>query len=285
MSLNQDESVRIAICQIDVKRGDVRHNADKMLWWLEHAAKAGARLVIFPECALNGYMFHSKEEAAQNAVSLSHPVILDLAAAVRALGVYLLFGLLETAESGENSLYNSALLMGPDGIIGRYRKTHLPILGVDRYVTAGDSLPIFTLPFARIGILICYDLRFPEAARTLALHGADILIVPTNWPEGAESSPEFITRARAWENRVFLAACNRVGIEEGAKFIGNSQMVTPGGIITAQADGESETMLTADIFPVQARNKRVIIRPGEFEMDPIGGRRPELYLIKLEDGN
>src|SRR5207244_4015317 len=121
------------------------------------------------------------------------------------------------------------------------------------------------------GILICYDVRFPEAARTLTLRGADVLIVPTNWPEGAESAPEFLTRARAWENRVYVVACNRVGVEKGTRFIGRSQIVAPDGRFLAQADGESETILYGDIDPNQARQKRVVIQPGVFELDPVGG--------------
>ena len=120
-------------------------------------------------------------------------------------------------------------------------------------------------------------MRFPEAARALTLRGADVIVVPTNWPEGAESSPEFLTRARAWENRVYVAACNRVGEERGARFIGRSQIISPDGQFLAQADGTSETMLVAEIDPALARRKRIVIQPGEFELDPIGGRRPELY--------
>ncbi len=162
-------------------------------------------------------------------------------------------------------------------MVACYRKCHLPVLGVDRYVGRGEGLPVIELPFARIGVLICYDIRFPEAARSLALRGADMIVVPTNWPQGAESSPEFLTRARAWENRVYVAACNRVGVECGVRFIGRSQVVSPDGAFVAQADGESEVVLTAMIDPAQARRKKLVFSPGVFELDPVGGRRPELY--------
>src|SRR5262249_14422678 len=155
----------------------------------------------------------------------------------REQNVYAIVGLLERAG---DTLYNSAFVAGPTGLVACYRKCHLPVLGIDRFVGRGDSLPVIDLPFARIGILICYYVRFPEGARPLTLRGADVLVVPTNWPEGAESAPEFLTRARAWENRIYVAACNRVGCEEGTRFIGRSQIVAPDGKILAQADGESE---------------------------------------------
>jgi predicted amidohydrolase len=272
--------MKIALVQIDPKRGNREANRAAILTRLEEAAAAGAQLVIFPECALSGYVYESAEEAVPASETVPGETSEQLLEACRRLGVYAVVGLLE--REGK-TLYNAAFIAGPEGLIANYRKTHLPVLGIDRYVGRGDCLPVYDLPFGRIGLLICYDLRFPEAARTLTLKGADIIIVPTNWPEGAESSPEFLSRARAWENRVFVAACNRVGVEEGVRFIGRSQVVTPGGVIQTEADGSSETILYAEIEPEQAREKRLIIRPGAFELDPVWGRRPELYSTLLPD--
>jgi predicted amidohydrolase len=267
-------SFRVAAVQMDPKLGDRAANRGAMLAHLEAAASQGAHLVVFPECALSGYVYGSAAEASPAAETVPGETSEAFATACRRLNLYAIVGLLE--REGE-TLYNSAFVVGPEGLIACYRKCHLPVLGIDRYVGKGDALPIIELPFARIGILICYDVRFPEAARSLALRGADALIVPTNWPEGAESSPEFLTRARAWENRVYVVACNRVGVEQGTRFIGRSQIVAPDGTFLAQADGASETCLIADVDPALARQKRVIIRPGEFELDPVGGRRPDLY--------
>jgi predicted amidohydrolase len=288
MSAETSALFRIAVAQIDPQWGDRAANRQTILERLETAAQHGAQLVVFPECALSGYVFHSAEEALPAAETVPGETAEVLAAACRRLGIYTLYGLLEV-DRGQpiqkpapdtrppTSLYNSAALVGPEGVIAVYRKTHLPVLGVDRYVCAGDALPVLDLPFARIGVLICYDMRFPEAARTLALRGADVIIVPTNWPEGAESAPEFLTRARAWENRVYLAACNRVGTERGTRFIGRSQIVTPDGRFLAEADGSAETILYGEIDPAQARRKKLIFEPGVFELDPVGGRRPDLY--------
>jgi predicted amidohydrolase len=270
------EPFRIALVQMDPHLGDRAGNRRVILERIAEAARAGARLVVFPECALSGYVYDSAEAALPAAETVPGETTEAVAALCRQENIYAIVGLLEH-DTASGTLYNSAFVAGPTGLIANYRKCHLPVLGIDRFVGTGDALPVLTLPFARIGILICYDVRFPEAARTLALRGADVLIVPTNWPEGAESAPEFLTRARAWENRFYVAACNRVGIEEGTRFIGRSQVVAPDGTFLAQADGLSETILYADIRPADARRKRLVITPGVFELDPVGGRRPELY--------
>ncbi len=266
----------MAIVQMDPQLGDVASNLQQVSRRLEEAAQAGSDLVIFPECALSGYVYHSAEEARPSAVTRQDKVIAELQRVCTANNIYTVVGLLE-ADENNGALYNSAVLSGPSCPCQWYRKCHLPVLGVDRYVERGALLPVFDLPFGRIGILICYDVRFPEAARTLALHDIDLLVVPTNWPEGAESAPEFLTRARAWENRIYVAACNRIGIERGTRFIGRSQVVAPDGSLLAQADGATETILYADLDVRQARQKKIVFEPGVFELDPVGGRRPDLY--------
>jgi predicted amidohydrolase len=269
------EVFKLAIFQMDPKIEELDRNRRLILVGIERAADAGAKLVVFPECALSGYVFDSAGAAAPSAETVPGPTTEAVANACRKHGIHAIVGLLE--RDGD-TIYNSAFVAGPEGLIANYRKCHLPILGIDRFVGQGQDLPIYDLGFARIGILICYDVRFPEAARSLAVRGADVIVVPTNWPEGAESAPEFLTRARAWENRVYVAACDRVGHERGARFIGRSQIVAPDGKILAEADGVSETMLSAEIDPEFARRKRIVIKPGEFELDPVLGRRPELYV-------
>jgi predicted amidohydrolase len=266
----------LAVVQMDPRLGDTHRNTDAILVGIAEAARTGAKAAIFPECALTGYVVDSIDQARAIAIPLHGGPLVAISAACRQHNLYAIIGALELDVETQD-VYNSAWLVGPDGLVGCYRKTHLPVLGVDRFVTPGDSLPVFDLPFARVGVLICYDLRFPEAARALALDGADLIAVPTNWPEGAESAPEFLTRARAWENRVYIAACNRIGTERGVRFIGRSQIVSPDGRYLATADENAAHILTAEIVPAQARNKRLVIRAGEFELDPVGGRRPDLY--------
>ncbi|HLJ57387.1 MAG TPA: carbon-nitrogen hydrolase family protein [Chthonomonadaceae bacterium] len=264
----------LAVVQMDPRIGDRERNRAAIIDGIGRAAAAGATLVVFPECAISGYVFASAEDAMPSAETVPGESTEAVAEACREHDVHATVGLIE--RDGD-TLYNSAFVAGPRGLIASYRKCHLPVLGIDRFVGRGAELPIIELPFARLGILICYDVRFPEAARSLAVRGADVIVVPTNWPQGAESAPEFLTRARAWENRVYVAACNRVGEERGTRFIGRSQIVAPDGAILAQADGASEAMVTATIDPEFARRKRLVIKPGEFELDPLWGRRPELY--------
>ncbi len=264
----------VAVVQMDPKIGDLAANRAAILAGIANAATSGANLVVFPECALSGYVFDSAAAAMPASESVPGETTEAVVEACRRHNIFAIVGLLERER---NDLFNSAFVAGPNGLVANYRKCHLPVLGIDRYVGAGQDLPIIELPFARIGILICYDIRFPEAVRSLTLRGADVIVVPTNWPEGADSAPEFLTRARAWENRVYIAACNRVGSERGTRFIGRSQIVAPDGTFLAQADGMSETMLIAGIDPALARQKKLVIKAGEFELDPIGGRRPELY--------
>jgi predicted amidohydrolase len=262
---------------MDVEIGRIDANLDRALAKLHKAAQNGAELVIFPECALSGYCFRSLEEAAPYALAWPGDFWKALHDSCRALEVTAVIGFLE-AYRGQ--YHNSALLHGPlaDGRDGAvYRKTHLPTLGLDRFITPGAQLVTCQTPRGVIAPLICYDIRFPEAARVLGLQGADIIALPTNWPEGAESSPDFITRARAWEGRVYVLAANRVGVERGRRFIGRSQIVAPTGEILAEAGGSEETILYADLDLSLPRRKRIVIEPGEWELDITGDRRPELY--------
>ncbi|MCX6358815.1 MAG: carbon-nitrogen hydrolase family protein [Armatimonadetes bacterium] len=272
----------VAAVQMDVRLGDVAGNAERALAWLERAACLGAELIVLPEAALSGYCFASRDEAAPHALAQDAEPLPRFAARCAELGVTGVLGFLEAAPGGR--VYNSACIAMPSGEVATYRKTHLPTLGVDRFLSKGDRLPVFDAPWGSLGCLICYDVRFPEPARVLALKGADVLAVPTNWPEGAESTPDFVLRARARENRVFVVAADRVGVERGRRFIGRSQIVDATGRVLAEAGGEEETILTAQIDPAEARRKRIVIEPGEWEQDSVGDRRPELYgLLEATD--
>ena len=273
--------VTVAGIQFDPKIGLVRENRIRILGLIDEVAAQGAKLVVFPECALSGYVFDDMDEARLASERVPGPSTQALAATCKELGVYAIVGMLE--DAGE-TIYNSAVLCGPQGVVGIYRKTHLPFLGVDKMTGLGpDPYRVFDAPFGRIGMLICYDLRFPEAARCLALDGADIIAVPTNWPQGADVAPDFIAPTRAMENRVFIVAVNRAGTERGASFIGKSQIIDPSGQRLAMAQTTDETILTATFDPTLARQKRLVIEPGVFEMDTVGDRRPELYRRIVED--
>lgn len=266
---------RIAAIQMDVRFADKAFNLDRIAGFVAQAAAQGAGLAIFPECAIPGYCFESLAEALPHAEALPGPATERLAAESRRHGCFIVTGLLERA--GE-SLFNACVLVGPEGLLATYRKIHLPFLGVDRFTTPGDR------PFAvteagpvRLGMNICYDGAFPESARSLALAGADLVVLPTNWPPKSECAAQCLTNARAMENSIFYAAVNRVGTERGFTFIGHSRVCDPNGATLATADHQNEQILYADIDPALARDKRLVRVPGKHEVNRIGDRRPEMY--------
>jgi predicted amidohydrolase len=271
--------MRVAVAQIEPALAENERNLDACLARMEEAAAAGAELLVLPECAIPGYMFDSLEEAMPFAEEIPGPSTEALVGACRKLGMHVVCGLLE--RDGE-LLRNAAVLVGPDGLIGTYRKTHLPFLGVDRFVTPGEELAVHDTPLGRIGVEICYDLRFPEVTRTLALRGADIVAHPTNFPMAAKVQTEVITRARAAENRIFLLTANRVGKERWGEFCGWSQIVDPYGKRLAEAGEREEALLVAEIDLELARDKDYVI-PGEYELYLFRDRRPELYGLLVEE--
>src|SRR5438874_2347166 len=236
--------MRVAVAQTEPKLGEKERNLEACLARLEEAAAAGAQLLVLPECAIPGYMFDSGDEAMPYAEEIPGPTTEALAEACRRLDVYAVCGLLE--RDGD-VIHNAAVLVGPESLIGSYRKTHLPFLGVDRFVVPGEELPVFETPLGRIGLEICYDLRFPEVTRTLALNGADIVAHPTNFPMAAKVQTEVITLARAAENRVYLLTANRVGKERWGEFCGWSQIVDPYGRRLTEAGETEEALLVADV--------------------------------------
>jgi predicted amidohydrolase len=267
---------KIAAVQMDCKLANRAHNLGVMRERLRQAAGQGARLVVFPECALCGYCFTSKAEGWEQAETLPGPASDALAADCASLGVWAVMGMLERA--GRDQLFNACALVGPGGLAGTYRKVHLPFLGVDRFTTPGDRpFAIHDLGGLRIGINICYDSSFPESARVLAVLGADLVVLPTNWPTGARSTMCYLVPARALENHVYYAAVNRVGEERGYRFIGNSRLIAPDATVLAGGSEDREEILYAEIDPAVARAKRLVKIPGEYEVDRVRDRRPEFY--------
>src|SRR5712691_139507 len=271
--------MRVAVAQLEPQLGAKERNLEACLARLDEAATAGAELLVLPECAIPGYMFDSAEEAMTFAEKIPGPSTEALAESCRRLRIHAVCGLLE--RDGDQ-LRNSAVLVGPDGLLGSYRKTHLPFLGVDRFTVPGDQLPVYDTPLGRIGLEICYDLRFPEVTRALALKGADLVAHPTNFPMAARVQTELITVARAAENRIYLLTANRVGKERGGEFCGWSQIVDPYGRRLAEAGETEKALLVAEVDVELARDKNYVV-PGEYELYLFGDRRPELYGALVEE--
>jgi predicted amidohydrolase len=266
---------KIACAQIDCRIGDVASNRAKVIDRIREAAEQGAKLVILPECAITGYAFESLEEAAGFAEPLHGPTAGAIARACEEAGVYAIVGFIEKDGS---RYFNAAMVAGPEGIRGSYRKVHMPYIGADRFLTPGDRpFEVFDLSIGKVGVLICYDVSFPEASRSLKLMGAELIALPTNWPPGASRNPDFALNGRAMENHVNFAATNRVGVERGWPFIGRSKVVDFNGDSLAEADPEAEQMLVVEIDFQQANNNKIVNVAGSYEIDRIADRRPEFY--------
>ncbi len=265
-------------CDPQIARPDA--NLEMIAAWAAQAATAGASLAIFPECAITGYCFDSREEAMQFAESIPGPATAALERIAQQSNLHLIAGMLERAD---DHLFNAAVLVGPNGLIGSYRKIHLPFLGVDRFTDHGrNGFPVFDTSLARIGVNICYDCSFPESSRVMMLAGADLIALPTNWPEsGGCAIPDFVVPTRALENRVYYAAINRVGTERRDRFIGRSSIVDPTGKTLAAA-GEGEQMLLAEINPALARDKHIVRVPGEHEVNRLKDRQPDQYGLLVQ---
>jgi predicted amidohydrolase len=267
--------MKIAGVQMDVAFKDASKNLARMAAFLKETSANGASLTVFPECAATGYCFESLDEARPFAQPIPGPATTAIQAACAAVGKTAVFGMLEL--NGER-VFNAAVLVGPAGVIGSYRKVHLPYLGVDMFTTHGDR------PFAvhdagglKVGMTICYDAAFPEASRCLAIQGAELICLPTNWPPGSENTACSVINARALENAVYFIAVNRVGTERGFEFIGRSRIADPSGATLAEAKSLSEEVLYAEVDPERARRKHILRVKDKHEIDRLADRRPEMY--------
>lgn len=275
MSQAEPQTVKVAGVQCDPKLGDLAANLDVILAKTREAASQGAKLVVFPECALSGYGFPDRATALKHAQPIPGPATEAVGQRCRELGVHVVFGLLEADGS---RLFNACVLVGPGGVVGSYRKIHLPFLGVDAFADPGDRpLEVFDIGPIKVGMHICYDGAFPETGRVLALLGADLLILPTNWPTHSECAAEHMVPCRAFESVVYMMAVNRVGEESGFRFIGHSSVANPQGKVLAATSPDREEIFYADIDPAIARQKLIVRVPGKHQVDRIGDRRPGFY--------
>jgi predicted amidohydrolase len=267
--------IRVAAVQMEPKLMQTRYNLDVIIANIDTAIDEGAKLIVFPECAVSGYMFTSLDEALPYMDTVPGTSTREVGAFAHEYNVYIILGLLE--KDGDRH-FNTSLLIGPEGIIGKYRKIHLPYLGIDRFIDKGDlPFKVYTTPIGNIGMHICYDCNFPECARVMSLMGADILTLPTNWPEGRGKIAEHVVTCRAYENKVNFIAANRTGVERGTKFIGLSRIIDTRGDIVAAATNDSEQIVYGDISISEARQKQVVFKAGEFEINFFADRRPQYY--------
>ncbi len=272
--------MKIAGVQMDIALGEIERNLAKIGDALQETARAGAQLTVFPECTLTGYCYRSLEEALPHAESVPGPATDRITHLCRRGGSHAVVGLL---ESDGDRLFNAAVLVGPDGVVGSYRKIHMPFLGIDRFATPGDRpFHVDTVETTVVGMNICYDVSFPESARCMTLLGADLVCLPTNWPPGAQCVAECTISCRSLENAVYFLAVNRVGIERGVTFIGQSQFCAPDGEVLYRADREGEEIFYGEVDPTRSRRKHIVRIPGQHEIDRLADRRPDMYRLLTE---
>jgi predicted amidohydrolase len=240
-------------------------------------ASIDAQLVVLPELFNTGYQFVSMQEMDSLAEGIpSGDTCRAMISLARDRDMFLVFGL---AEKDGTRFYNSAVLVGPDGFIGKYRKTHLFFEEKDFFSPGNTGFNVYDIGLARIGIMICFDWWFPEAARALALGGADIICHTSNLVlPHCQKAMEI----RALENGLFAITANRVGTEsrggkEPLTFTGESQIVDNSGKIRVKMSVIETGFAWAEIDPEEARNKSISSRNDRF-ID----RRPEYYSIIID---
>jgi predicted amidohydrolase len=253
---------------MNVQAGDPEANFAELERLLERAAAGPEKpdVIVAPEMWNTGYALDRIGELADPEGRRTREMI---ACFCRRHRVHVLAG--SIAERAGDGVRNVAYMFGRDGrIVCRYAKMHLfPLMDEPRHLTAGDSVGRFALEGTEAGIMICFDLRFPELTRRLVLEGVRVLLVPAQWPHPRMHHWRTLLQARAIENQIWVVGCNRVGESGGTRFFGHSMVVDPWGEVVAEA-GEEETILTARIDPgaVDEARKRLPV----WEC-----RRPELY--------
>jgi predicted amidohydrolase len=238
--------MKTALVQMDIVYGDVEANHAKARAFIDEGLSRGAELFVFPELWTTGYKLDEIKDMAE---SLEGMTIAMLSRIARENGVHIVAG--SIPELSDGKIYNTACAIGKDGrIVGRYRKIHLiGLMAEDRYLSPGDEKCLFHIDSMAAGIIICYDLRFPELPRALALQGARILFVPAEWPSVRGNHWRMLNIARAIENQTFVIAVNRVGSDPDNAFFGHSLVVDPWGEIVVEGSETKEELLIADIDP------------------------------------
>jgi len=277
MTKGIESAVRIGCCQIEPKVGRKQENVEKTILFAEEAAEGGADIILLPELANTGYVFETRSEAFELSEEVPKgETVQAWESFARKQKAYLVAGI---SEREEGRLYNSSVLIGPDGYIGKYRKLHL----WDReklFFEPGDlGLPIFHTPFGRLAMYICYDMWFPELARIYALLGVDAILNVTNWVASENRTEdgrvtEAICVAQANLNSIFIAAADRIGVERGQPFLGRSMIASPTGeLLAGPASYDAEEIVYADCNLSEARTRKRKTRLNHIVLD----RRTDIY--------
>jgi predicted amidohydrolase len=266
-----DEKIKIALAQMSCKREGKAENLKKIEKIVIKAKKQSADLVIFPELSLTGYVVRDQiYELAETIPGPSTEAVENIAKKTK---THIIFGMPELSEKAQATIYNSAVLVGPKGFIGKYRKMYLPTHSVfeeKRYFRPGYQAAVFDTDLGKVGLIICYDIFFPEVSRLTRLKGAQLIVCISASPAMRRVFFETLTVARAIENTAFLAYVNLVGIEDGLQFWGGSRIVGPNGKVIVQAKYDDEDLVMCDVDYTDIRSVETFV-------PTLRDLRPELF--------
>lgn len=260
--------LRIGFYQFYPHFGNVKHNREKII---NRLSQTEADILVLPELAFTGYHFKNRAELEPLAEDSSHSrIISELSDVCADKDMYVISGF---AEKSGKRLYNSAILVGPAGLIDTYRKIQLFFREKEVFDPGEKPLAVHDIKGVRVGMMICFDWIFPEITRTLALKGADIICHPSNL---VLSYCQEAMKTRCLENAVFAITANRFGAEErphgSLKFTGKSQIISPKGDLLYRAKSQKEELYITEIDPAQARDKKITELNDLFR-----DRRPAFY--------
>lgn len=266
--MTSDTVYKAAAVQFEPTMFEKERNIERLLGLVGEAAAEGARLIVTPEMGTTGYCWYDRAEVAPFVETVPGPTTDRFGRIAREHGCYIVIGLPEV-DAGTDLYYNTAVLIGPDGVVGKHRKTH-PYIAEPKWAACGDlAHQVFETGIGRIGLLVCMDLHFFETARLEAVGGADVICHISNWLQERAPAPYWINRA--FENSCYVVEGNRWGLERTVQFSGGSCIIEPDGNVAAMIDkGDGVVYATVDI--ARARRREVLSEP-VFE-----SRRPELYM-------
>lgn len=256
-------AIKAAAIQFTVNQGNVDANLAYIREALARVADQGANLVVLPEMWSTGFSYRNLNELA-----LRTEGIVDELRELSARHKLVIIG--SMPEPNGDKVFNTVYVVDTGTVVGVYRKMHLfSLLGEDRAFSGGDSWLLADTTVGKVGVIICYDLRFPELSRRLALEGAHIICVPAQWPKPRQEHWRTLLRARAIENQLFVISCNACGMIGKLDFFGMSMIIDPKGEVLAEA-GEGEGEIAAEL-DMQAMND------WRAQIPCFNDRKPELY--------
>jgi predicted amidohydrolase len=242
------EKFNVALAQISCKPGDKERNLKKIEEAARRANRKEADLLILPELSLTGYVVRDQiYELAERIPGESSKRIERIA---EKTDLHIVFGMPELSDNTQATLHNTAVLVSPKGIVGKYRKMYLPTHSVfeeKRYFRPGYQPAVFSTNLGKIGLIICYDIFFPEVTRLARLEGAELIVCISASPGVRRNFFEVLTTARAMENTAYLAFVNLAGIEDGLQFWGGSRLLAPNGRILCQAKYDEEDFAVHEV--------------------------------------